>query len=159
MSLLNTSNLPNELDTKLRILQDILAKKKFALECIFGICENIEGILLSPDGQGKEFLPQMGKEKQLLIEQVLEADEVFQKLFDGISADFETNAPSHKDKIAGLQNSIKEVLELDIKIRAKEVQTKEQMLAGAAINLKKQAAANPAGKNYILEQYKNNTKK
>jgi len=159
MSALNIN--PNELGTKLSILLDVLNKKKFALACILGICENLEEIFLSELGQGSEFLPEMGQEKQNLIEQVLEMDDVFQNVFDGIVADFQANHANHKEKVTALQEAINEVLELDIKIRAKETHLRERMLQGSAANLKKQASvtATHTNKSYILEQYKNSSKK
>jgi len=155
----NTMNTElNEFETKLRILQDILQKKKFALECILGICENIEVILTGDAEMGRDFLQGMAEEKQALINQVLEADLVFQRIFDGISTRFNLQAPNYAEHINALQADIRQVLELDVAIRAKEDRTRDKKLGNAAANLKKQSAQNQATRNYIIDKYKNNPK-
>jgi len=146
-----------EFETKLRLLQEVINKKKAALTAILTICENQEQLFLSPPSDTRrEFLLETGKEKQILIDETMVCDEVFQRTFDSISAVFEAQSKHHKDAACHLQATIKEVVEIDVRIRAQE--QKARMLAKESFG-QPTDTVNPASTNYILEQYRNNTKK
>ena len=141
-------------ETKLALLQEVLDKKRAALTIVLNISENQETLYLSPPSdERREFLMEMGKEKQAQIDEVLICDEVFQRIFDSIADEFKENSETYAEKIRQLQFSINEVLELDVKIRAQE----EKGKAAANKSFSRQSAQaniNPANTSYILEQYR-----
>ena len=141
-------------ETKLALLQEILNKKHEALSNILNISENQEMLYLSPPSdERREFLMEMGKEKQKQIDEVLACDEVFQSIFDSIADGFEEKGNNYKEKVQELQLSINKVLELDVKIRAQE--EKGKVIANA--NFGKQVGQtniNPANTSYILSKYR-----
>ena len=145
-----------QFEIKLNLLQEVLDKKHAALAAVLTICENQEQLHLAPPSDARrEFLLEMGKEKQRLIEEVMTCDEVFQRLFDSIADVFEENSRAHTQAARKLQESISDVIELDVKIRAQE--QKSRAAVGQALG---QAAAeiNPANTNYILNQYRSHKK-
>jgi len=156
-------NEKEHLQTKINILQDILDKKRALMEQILNICENTEQIFNAPQerNQHKEILQEMGLEKQALIDKILEYDEIFQKIFDDIRPDFELNFEKYPKQIERLQLAIKEVFELDSKIRIRENKAREKLLANAVLSPKKhiKTKTTTTNRNYILNQYKNNSKK
>ena len=145
-------------ETKLAILQEVLDKKQEALTDILNISENQEMLYLSPPSEERrEFLIEMGKEKQRQVDEVLACDEVFQRIFDSIADDFAEKSGDCKEKVARLQISINAVLELDVKIRAQE----EKGKAIAITSFGKQSSQNdinPANTNYILDRYREASK-
>ena len=88
---------------------------------------------------------------------IRDCDAVFQRIFDSIGEDFEDQCKPHAEKARRLQACIKDVLELDIKIRAQE--EKSRVRAKESIGMPaKESNINPASTNYILNQYKSHSK-
>jgi len=142
--------------TKLRVLLEMLNKKRAALTQIEVITENQENILLSPLAaaeEGAELFGGLNAEKQKLIELVLEADRLFQHMFDEMKDEFELRAADFKDEIQSLKDSIKEIIELDSRIRVRE--EKNRMLLEKT-RPKKKAGANAVNRTYVLKQYEKN---
>jgi hypothetical protein len=145
-------------ETKLALLQEILDKKQAALTIVLNISENQETLYLSPPSEERrEFLMEMGKEKQNQIDEVMACDEVFQSIFDGMADEFAIKGRDHKEKVEKLQISINEVLELDVKIRAQEEKSKTAAAAGFG-QRPGRADINPANVNYILDKYRDASK-
>jgi len=151
----------DEFETKLALLQEVLDKKQVALTMVLNISENQETLYLSPaSDERREFLLEMGKEKQKQIDDVLACDEVFQRIFDSIANEFEEKKTSYVEQVRQMQHGINAVLELDVKIRAQE--EKSKVLAaesfGQTQRIAGQTNINPANTNYILERYKEASK-
>jgi len=154
----NTLSHDKQFETKLALLQEILNKKKDALSAILNISENQENLYNQPPGEERrEFLMGMGRLKQAQIDEVIACDEVFQRIFDGLSAEFEEKSAEYKEQIQKMQDSIKEVLELDVKIRAQEEKSRAKVKESYGLPAKENVIIT-ANKNYILEQYKANSK-
>ena len=151
-------NQNEQFTTKLTLLQEILDKKQNALAAILAISENQEQLYLSPaDDVRREFLMEMGKEKQKQIDEVLTCDEVFQRLFDSLANEFAQKGKQYADEVKKLQTSIKDVLELDVQIRAQE--QKSRMRARESFGLPaKENVINTTSTNYILDKYQRNNK-
>jgi adenylate kinase family enzyme len=151
---------PPQTDTtfamKLNILTDILIKKKQAMTQIANICENQSLLLVQPPSDERfEMLKEISVEKQKLIEAVIECDDVFQTIFGEISGNFEEKAKLHKSQVTVLQDKIKQVMELDVKIRAYEERNKNVVTDQRPQPLDKN---NPYTKNYLREQYEKHKK-
>ena len=141
---------------KLNVLTDILIKKKQALMQIANICEN-QGLLFTqpPSEERTDFMKAISVEKQNLIEVVIECDDVFQTIFNEIHINFEERAKKFHRQTAVLQGKIKDVMELDIKIRAYEEKNKALVNETRGQQIDKNNAYN---KNYLSEQYKKNSR-
>jgi len=146
----------NDFLTKLQILQDILDKKENVLGFILNICENQQSLYSSEDSDElKLFLKEIAKEKQKLIDDILQYDIVFDNMFKNIKTNFEDNAKKYKKEISKMQSSIDQVMKLDIAIRAKE-----DILKGILNNRRNGTKKNIkiTNKAHILNQYKENSK-
>jgi len=151
-------NKKKQFEIKLGLLQEITDKKHAALSAILSISENQEQLYLSPPSdERREFLLEMGKLKQIEIDNVLACDTVFQQIFEEIAADFEEKCKLYAEKTRKLQDSVQEVLELDVKIRAQEQKTQRQAKESFGMTAKENTI-NTANTSYILEQYRNNSK-
>lgn len=144
-----------EIEIKVKLLMDVLAVKLRTLTQILNITENQESLLLSDDTSGalSVFFDGMSREKQVLIDEVTKADNLFQSAFNEISEDFERFAQGNKELVVGLQEGIKRVMDVDIKIRVMEQRNRELVSKhkkGGKIAVPK------ASKGYLLEQYKKN---
>ena len=139
---------------KLNVLTDILIKKKQALMQIANICENQGLLLMQPSSDERtDFLKAISVEKQSLIEVVIECDDVFQTIFNEIHINFEERAKKFQRQTTVLQGKIKDVMELDVKIRAYEEKNKALVNETRGQPIDKNNAYN---KNYLDEQYKKN---
>jgi len=146
----------DEFQVRLRVLHEMLNKKKAALSQIEAITENQENILLSrhaAEEEGAIFFNGLNAEKQKLIDLVLEADALFQNLFDEIKDEFDRRASEFKDEIQSLKDGIKEIVGLDSKIRVRE--EKNKMLLEKT-KPKNKIASGAVNKAYVLKQYEKN---
>jgi len=142
--------------TQLKILTDMLDKKKSFLIQIMSITENQENILLSPHAgtdEGAVFFNGLNAEKHKLIEHVLESDTIFQSAFDAMKGEFELKAADYKDDVQGLKDRIKDIVETDARIRIRE--EKNRMLLEKT-RPKGKPPINETNKAYVLKQYAKN---
>ena len=140
---------------RLKILSEMLNKKKALLTQILVITENQENILLSPyaaTDEGAVLFTGLNDEKQKLIELVLESDRLFQNLFDELKDEFDARAKEFGEEIDLLKVRIKEIVDLDSKIRIRE--EKNKMLIEKS---KPKGKMNTGvSKAYLLKQYEKN---
>ena len=144
--------------SKLNILLDLISKKRGLLVQILTICENQEAILSAERNEeyDKLFIG-MGNEKQLLVDEVVATDAMFQKMFDEFGDDFQNLGDSGKDVIRSLQELVMNVTELDAKIRLTENRNLDR-IAQERVNPPKPSITE-ASKKQLLKQYKSHNKK
>ncbi|MDR3091323.1 MAG: hypothetical protein LBU36_03870 [Clostridiales bacterium] len=124
---------------KLKLLYDILQKKRENLSRILSICENQETVIRAISdgslerGAVSEFFSAMNEEKQTLIDATIACDDLFARVFDGIKNDFERLAPDFSERIAELKAEIKSVVEIDAKIRLQEERNKTSLASSHKI--------------------------
>ncbi len=147
-----------DIKTKFKILQDTLKLKKKILLQILTITENQHYMLLSSEKNDNlaNLFTEMNNEKQKLIDELLKSDSFFQSTFDEIGEEFEQFALNNKDLINEMKAQIKNVIDLDVKIRIQEQRNKEQT---TKITISKKINLPKTSKNYLLNQYKKNNKK
>ncbi len=156
-------------ETKLNLLRDLLQKKKAFLMQILSITENQESILVAEFEIAKSdvtavdgMFSQMNDEKQKLIDELIHSDRFFDKVFKEISPEFEMRAPSYKPIIFIIQDLIRQVTDLDVKVRVQEQKNK---LAIRKVDsrtdprlLKGKADFTKASKDYMIKQYESKKK-
>jgi hypothetical protein len=120
----------NTIETKLNILIDGLHKKERALLEIVSITENQGTVLESelPGDQAHEFVAQMNREKQTHIQSVIQCDQLFEKILKEIGPALDKEADAYKPQVVVLQESIKKVMDLDVKIRVLEEKNNQLVL-------------------------------
>ena len=143
---------------KLNILLDLIGKKRGLLVQILTICENQEAILSAERNEEYDRLfIGMGNEKQLLVDEVVATDALFQKMFDELGDDFQSLCESSKDVIRNIQELVMSVTELDTKIRLTENRNLDR-IAQERVN-PPQRSITEASKQQLLKQYKSHNKK
>lgn len=140
------------------LLEDILIKKRGFLEQILNLTVNQETILLCEEKSDEYSIMfrEMNDEKQTLIDLVINSDNVFQNLFDSSIDDFNKNAENYKPQIKSLQGLVKEVMDMDIKIRVQEQKNKD-LISNQYPRAKKIQTAK-VSKGSLLKRYENNNK-
>ncbi len=117
----------SEFDININLLIDIIIKKKNHLQQILNITLNQRELLGKEES--KQLFIEMNEEKQILIDEVLALDNVFQRKFDLISHNFDSRVvvDAYRDKIALIQDYTKDVLRLDNEIRVQEDKNTSKM--------------------------------
>ena len=67
------------------------------------------------------------EKKSALIEQMIQLDSGFDKLFERVKEELNTNKESYADKIKTMQNLIRQVTDLSMELQAQEARNKELM--------------------------------
>lgn len=139
------------------LLEDILIKKRGFLEQIFNLTLNQETILLCDEKSEEHSIMfrEMNDEKQNLIDMVINSDNLFQNLFESSTDDFSKNAEQYAPRIKALQDLIREVMDIDIKIRVQEQKNKD-LIASQYPRTKIKTAK--VSKGSLLKKYENNNK-
>ena len=97
----------------------------------------------------------MNDEKQKLIDLVISSDNLFQSVFESSTEDFNLNAEAYKPQIKELQDLIRKVMDVDVKIRVQEQKNKD-LIASQYPRTKIQAAK--VSKGNLLKKYESNNK-
>ncbi len=144
----------------LNILLDILKTKRHFLLQILNLTENQEAILFISEKEGNAEMPElsmmfneMNNEKQKLIDQVINTDNIFQSTFDQMAEWFNEHAEMLKPQIKELQEKIKEVVDIDVKIRVQEQKNKELV---ERLRPKQKINTAMAKRGYLLKKYESN---
>jgi hypothetical protein len=148
----------SEVAATIKVLSDITVKKEAALTRILAVCENQQTVFSSPPSPERaEFMAGLGKEKQRLIDIVIEYDGVFQSIFKTIAERLEDESAANMPAIGALQARIRAVSRLDAKIRAREEATRAfaAAVSGKATAGSRRTAV-PIGK--VAEIYKKHGK-
>lgn len=147
----------NEIEVKLKLLEEILHKKKILLNQIYNITENQEQVYKQIKSNDiTDILNGLIEEKQKIIDELKSIDNIFLSTFESFKGTLNENRKTYMEKILILQNSIKEISDIDIKIRVKEERNRRNM---QLISKQEPIKTIKASKNYILSQYLKNTKK
>ncbi|MCL2455976.1 MAG: hypothetical protein FWD19_00330 [Defluviitaleaceae bacterium] len=111
-----------DIKTHLKILQDGLKKKTAALTEVLGITENQKTVIESelPLDGVREMIFGMNEEKQSAIQIVKDCDDMFEKMLKEIGPELEAQQEFFKPQVKILQESIRAVMDLDVKIRVTE---------------------------------------
>lgn len=109
----------------IKLLLDITSKKETVLNNILIICENQRTVLSnnhSKKEENKLFFNELGKEKQLLINEIQNLDQTFERVFQRISLVLDEELTKGENKVVAkeLQDKITIVTVLDTKIRKLE---------------------------------------
>jgi len=98
---------------------------------------------------------EMNDEKQKLIDMVINSDNLFQSLFESSTEDFNINAESYKPQIKELQDLIRKVMDIDVKIRVQEQKNKDLI---ASQYPRTKIKTTKVSKGSLLKKYENNNK-
>ncbi|MCL2664720.1 MAG: hypothetical protein FWE82_03830 [Defluviitaleaceae bacterium] len=108
----------DETEIKLNILTDCLRKKENAMVQIAALTEKQKDVLTTDKNNNRFHL--YNDEKQSHIKTVIECDEAFESLLKEIGPALDSDPSKYGEKIKILQEMIRRVMDLDVKIRVSE---------------------------------------
>jgi len=108
--------------TELNIMIDGLKKKAAALAEILNITENQQTVIHSdlPFDEIRTIIFQMNEGKQDAIKIVRSCDDMFEAMLKDIGQDLEARQDMYKPQVKKMQEGIRKVMDLDVKIRVGE---------------------------------------
>ncbi len=107
----------------LRVMQDVLVRKKKVLTDIYAATKEQEDALRTEEIDEKTFNAAIEK-KSALIEQLNEMDDGFDKLYDRIASEIKEKGAEHADTVRRLQALIQELTDLGVSVSALEKKNK-----------------------------------
>lgn len=113
-----------EIYNKINNLFCLLDRKKELLTQVLNITKNQNIVFENNDNDAKSFLDISVKEKQKLINELLQIDEMFINIFESFNGDLNQNKQMFKDDILNLKYKIQQISEIDFKIRLQEEKNK-----------------------------------
>lgn len=135
------------------VLQESLERKLKIMHNLMSLTKDQEEILTSekPDMEALDATFDM---KEMYISQILEIDEGFQGVYDKVAVEVSQNRYQHRPKIEKMQQLIKEITALGMRVQALEEQNRqhfEQFLAQEKKEIKSFKVSNKTAASY----YKN----
>lgn len=124
-------------ETYIQIMLQSLEKKSRVLDQIIQLNEQQKTVLESADSPVEDFDETVEK-KSALIEQMEQLDSGFEKLYDRVREELQTNKDTYKDQIRKMQDYIRAVTDKSVQIQTQEARNKELMTSKFA-RVKKQA--------------------
>lgn len=124
-------------ETYIQIMLQSLEKKSRVLDQIIQLNEQQKTVLESADSPVEDFDETVEK-KSALIEQMEQLDSGFEKLYDRVREELQTNKDVYKDQIRKMQEYIRAVTDKSVQIQTQEARNKELMTSRFA-RVKKQA--------------------
>jgi hypothetical protein len=153
----------NTVETKLNILIDGLKAKEQSLLEIVSITENQTTVLESEleTEHAQAFIFQMNQEKQVHIQQVITCDNLFESILKEIGPELDADQSAYMAQVKVLQEYIKSVMDLDVKIRILEEKNNQLMdkrKTGIPAPPVKKKPSIPKDANRVIDAYKNNAR-
>lgn len=145
------NNLNYLLDRKVQILSQVLAITENQ-SLVFKDIKNIET---------NEFINISLEEKQSLINELIDIDNMFLEIFQSFSGSLNRNKQTFKEDIKNIQSKIQQITEIDFKIRIQEEKNRQISINNInnKVNNTEKIKTLKISKNDMLKKYSNNNKK
>ncbi len=145
------NNLNYLLDRKIQILSQVLAITENQ-SLVFKDIKNIET---------NEFINISLEEKQSLINELIDIDNMFLEIFQSFSGSLNRNKQTFKEDIKNIQSKIQQITEIDFKIRIQEEKNRQISINNInnKVNNTEKIKTLKISKNDMLKKYSNNNKK
>lgn len=140
-------------NTYVEIMLQSLEKKEKVLDSIIVLNQRQRDGLENPLFTPEEF-DETVEGKSDLIDQLLQLDSGFEKLFERMKEDLEANREAYADEIRRMQDLIKSITDKSVQVQAQEARNKDLMTRKFA-SIKQQAKSVRVG-GKVLEQYRQN---
>ena len=110
------------METQLTILLDGLKNKEQALVELVNITDNQRTVIESglPIAEVRAFLLEMNKEKQPYIDRVKGCDTLFETMLREVGPELDAKQHLYKTQVGQMQQYIRRIMDLDVKVRVKE---------------------------------------
>lgn len=124
-------------ETYIQIMLQSLEKKSKVLDQIIQLNEQQKTVLESADSPVEDFDETVEK-KSALIEQLEQLDSGFEKLYDRVREELQTNKDAYRDQIRKMQEYIRVVTDKSVQIQTQEARNKD-LMTSKFTRVKKQA--------------------
>lgn len=139
-------NLNNLLDRKLILLKDLLT-----------ISQNQSKIFKYDAEETKSLIDMSLKEKQAIIDELIDIDNMFLDIFESFSGELNENKNIFKDDILVIKEKIEKITGLDLKIRLEEEKNRQILLSPNSYSFEKISTLKTS-KQDLLKKYSQNNK-
>ena len=146
-----------EIYNKINNLNYLLDRKIEILNIILNITKS-QHIVFKEDRNVDSFINISLEEKQGLIYELINIDEMFLSIFEGFKGALNQNKNIFKEDLKKIQNKIQQISDIDLKIRLQEEKNKQLINNNVNFNQEKIKTLK-VSKNEMLKKYMNNTKK
>ncbi len=146
-----------EIYNKINNLNYLLDRKIEILNIILNITKS-QHIVFKEDRNVDSFIDISLEEKQGLIDELINIDEMFLSIFEGFKGALNQNKNIFKEDLKKIQNKIQQISDIDLKIRLQEEKNKQLINNNVNFNQEKIKTLK-VSKNEMLKKYMNNTKK
>lgn len=140
-------------ETYVGIMVQSLQKKIKILEGIRSANLRQQEVLEDEKGEIEVF-DQTVEEKSKLLEQMELLDSGFEKLFERVKSELDTNRDAYKDRIRTMQNAIRQITDLSMEIQAQEARNRDLMIRKFA-TVKEKAREVRTNSKVASQYYKN----
>lgn len=148
----------DNIEIKLKLLIDAASKKAKLLEQIYNITYNQETLCLSDISEAEKavLIKEAVDEKQKIIDKIAGIDNAFISSFESFGGQLNKNKDKYKDELLALQDMIREVTDIDVKIRVMEERNRRRF--SSTLSTPKISGLK-ASREYMIKQYKKNVEK
>lgn len=143
-------------ESYVEIMLQSLEKKKLVLDNIIELNQRQRTGLENPDFTPEEF-DDIVESKSRLIEQLEQLDSGFEKLFERMKDELESNKEAYKEQIRAMQEDIKAITDKSVQIQAQESRNKDLMTQKFAQVKSQVRNVRSGGK--VADQYRKNMAK
>lgn len=151
-----------EIYNKINNLNYLLDRKIQILNQVLTITEN-QNIVFKEfkNKETHEFIDISLEEKQNLINELIDIDNMFLKIFESFSGSLNRNKQTFKEDIKNIQSKIQEIITIDLKIRIQEEKNRQISISSVnnSINNIEKIKTLKISKHDMLKKYSNNNKK
>ena len=151
-----------EIYNKINNLNYLLDRKIQILNQVLTITEN-QNIVFKEfkNKETHEFIDISLEEKQNLINELIDIDNMFLKIFESFSGSLNRNKQTFKEDIKNIQSKIQEIITIDLKIRIQEEKNRQISISSVnnSINNIEKIKTLKISKHDMLKKYRNNNKK
>ncbi len=151
-----------EIYNKINNLNYLLDRKIQILNQVLTITEN-QNIVFKEfkNKETHEFIDISLEEKQNLINELIDIDNMFLKIFESFSGSLNRNKQTFKEDIKNIQSKIQEITTIDLKIRIQEEKNRQISISSVnnSINNIEKIKTLKISKHDMLKKYSNNNKK
>ena len=115
--------------TQLNIMIDGLKRKENALQEVLSITDNQQTVIKSelPLDEVRNLVFSMNEEKQSAIKVVISCDDMFEKMLKEMGHELDAKQDQYKPQVKIMQDYIRKVMDLDVKIRLGEEENNRLM--------------------------------
>lgn len=146
-----------EVYNKMNNLNYLLDRKIEILNIILNVTKS-QNIIFKEDKDVDSFINMSIDEKQGLINELMNIDDMFLSIFESFKGALNKNKNMFKEEVIQIKNKIQQVADIDLKIRLQEEKNKQLINGNIALASQNKTKTLKVSKEEMLKKYMNNKK-